>query len=187
VPAKTPETDDTSTESELQKEESGDTAETKAEAKNSGVGASSEQAMDETKKTKDTAARTKSSRTNEKQKADAGSVVETEKEAVVQKEPAPEKKPASKKDTASNKSAPQFDEQAWVIQIGSFSNKDNATKLVSELRTQGYRAYERISGEYSRVYVGPYPDKEAADGRQKGLEEIIGTPVKIIEFDAQAH
>lgn len=101
------------------------------------------------------------------------------------KEPA--KKGSVKNDPVPKKKAPKFTEQAWVIQIGSFSNKDNATKLVSDLRTQGYRAYERDSDEYSKVYVGPYPDKKAADDRQQGLEEIIGTPVKIIEFDAQAH
>ncbi|WP_223668930.1 SPOR domain-containing protein [Kangiella shandongensis] len=81
----------------------------------------------------------------------------------------------------------RFQEQAWVIQIGSFSNKDNALGLVSKLRTQGYRAYHRMSGEYTRVYVGPYPDEVAAEKRQPGLEEIIGTPVKLIEFDAQHH
>lgn len=82
---------------------------------------------------------------------------------------------------------PVFKEQPWVIQIGSFSNKKNASGLVSDLRNQGYRAYERDSGDYSRVYVGPYPDKKAAEKRQPKLEEIIGTSIKIIEFDAQAH
>ncbi|AOE49731.1 SPOR domain-containing protein [Kangiella sediminilitoris] len=80
-----------------------------------------------------------------------------------------------------------FEGQPWVIQIGSFSNKDNATGLIADLRDQGYRAYQRQSGKFTRVFVGPYPDKEAALERQPGLEKIIGTPVKLIEFDAGEH
>lgn len=82
---------------------------------------------------------------------------------------------------------PEFEEAAWVIQIGSFSNKENATSLVSELRTQGYRAYLREAGEYSRVFVGPYPDESAANSRTEGLEKVVGANVKVIKFDPQAH
>lgn len=171
-PANTSESDDENTEPELQAEES---RHKKAEAKDSSTDTNSKPTEKQTKKLKETVKGTESSTDNTEKKAVTDSVVETKKDQVVKKESAPKK----------NKL--QFEEQAWVIQIGSFSNKDNATKLVSDLRTQGYRAYERVSGEYSRVYVGPYPDKKAADGRQKGLEAIIGTPVKIIEFDAQAH
>lgn len=102
----------------------------------------------------------------------------------------PEKPPAEKAEPVQKEpetEQAEFQELAWVIQIGSFSNKDNALSLVSKLRTQGYRAYHRMSGEYTRVYVGPYPDEAAAKKRQPGLEEIIGTPVKLIEFDAQHH
>jgi len=183
TPANTLESDEENTESELQTEEGED----KAEVKDSNVDVSSKQTAQQTKESNEVAEDSGRTADNTKQKADAESVPETKNEPVVQKEPAAKKDTASNKNTVSKKNTPKFEEQAWVIQIGSFSNKDNAAKLVSDLRTQGYRAYERVSGEYSRVYVGPYPDKKAADSRQQGLEDIIGTPVKIIEFDAQAH
>ncbi|GAA0212993.1 hypothetical protein GCM10009123_20370 [Kangiella japonica] len=88
-------------------------------------------------------------------------------------------------DTGNKKTS--FEETAWVIQIGSFSNKENATALVSELRNKGYRAYQRDAGKYSRVYVGPYPDKSAAESRVKPLEDIVGSAVKVLQFDPQGH
>ena len=111
-------------------------------------------------------------------------VVSTPKEEI--------KKPPQTKDatTSNNKKAKKttnFEEVAWVIQIGSFSNKDNATALVSELRNKGYRAYQRDAGKFSRVYVGPYPDESAAKNRTKSLEEIVGASVKVLQFDPQGH
>jgi DedD protein len=97
------------------------------------------------------------------------------------------KEVAQTKDKQADKAAPQFQESAWVIQIGSFSNKDNATQLVSDLRTKGFRAYSREAGKYLRVYVGPYPDKEAANSRTESLEEVVGAAVKVIQFDPQTH
>lgn len=85
------------------------------------------------------------------------------------------------------KLTPQFQEQAWVIQIGTFSSKENATKLVTDLRNNNYRAYQRLDEKYSRVYVGPYPDKKAASSRQRGLEKLVSSKVKLIEFDPKAH
>ncbi|PXF62660.1 SPOR domain-containing protein [Kangiella spongicola] len=82
---------------------------------------------------------------------------------------------------------PAFEETAWVIQIGSFSNKENATSLVSDLRNKGYRAYQRDAGKYSRVYVGPYPDKSAAESRVEALQGIVGSAVKVLQFDPQGH
>lgn len=82
---------------------------------------------------------------------------------------------------------PDFTETSWVIQIGSFSNKDNASGLVSSLRNQGFRAYQRDAKEYTRVFVGPYPDEKAAKERTKALEKIVGAPVKVIAFDPQDH
>ncbi|NVK21605.1 MAG: SPOR domain-containing protein [Kangiellaceae bacterium] len=82
---------------------------------------------------------------------------------------------------------PEFKDQPWLIQIGSFSNKENASKLVENLRNQGFRAYQRVDEKFSRVYVGPYPDKKAAQDRQASLEGIVGSKVKLVEFDAIAH
>ncbi len=48
---------------------------------------------------------------------------------------------------------------AWAIQMGSFKNKENATRLTDKLRAAGYKAFTRQIdaklGTQTRVYVGP--------------------------------
>ena len=106
-------------------------------------------------------------------------------QSVVQEESAKESEPSGNKDTLSKDLA--FSESAWLIQIGSFSNKENATRLVNDLRKEGYRAYQRVGDSYARVYVGPYPVKAEAESRTAKLESIVGAKVKIIEFDPKQH
>lgn len=80
-----------------------------------------------------------------------------------------------------------FSDTAWLIQIGSFSNKENATRLVGQLRDEGYRAYQRVGDSFARVYVGPYPVKGEAENRISALEKLVGAKVKVIEFDPKQH
>lgn len=120
---------------------------------------------------------------------------ETAKEAVKEVVKAPTQSEEAVKEAAAKeiavKVAPvepsSFQHNAWVVQMGSFSNKENASKLVTRLRSSNYRAYQRTAGTYSRVFVGPYPDKEEAEKRQKGLEKLVGSSVKLLEFDPKAH
>lgn len=55
---------------------------------------------------------------------------------------------------------------AWVVQIGSYKNKENALRIVNQLRANGYHAFiQEISGtleETTRVYVGPEPKQTHA-------------------------
>lgn len=48
---------------------------------------------------------------------------------------------------------------AWAVQMGSFKNKENATRLTDKLRAAGYKAFTRQIeaklGTQTRVYVGP--------------------------------
>lgn len=48
---------------------------------------------------------------------------------------------------------------SWVVQLGSFKVKSNATRLADKLRNQGYKAFMKefksAKGESTRVYVGP--------------------------------
>jgi DedD protein len=61
----------------------------------------------------------------------------------------------------------------WVIQVASFSQSDNATRLKQQLQTSGYRAQIKMQkgdgGNYARVFVGPYIDQTIA---QRDLDEI---------------
>ena len=54
----------------------------------------------------------------------------------------------------------------WVVQVGSFSNADNADKLVARLRLESLTAHkEEVSSSGSiifRVRIGPYLEREEA-------------------------
>ncbi len=55
----------------------------------------------------------------------------------------------------------------WAVQLGSFSNKDNAEKLAADLRRQGYAAFlsqlETEKGQLHRVRIGPQKDRQSAE------------------------
>ncbi len=54
----------------------------------------------------------------------------------------------------------------WAVQLGSFSNKENAERLAQDLRKQGYAAFlsklDTGSGELHRVRIGPQKDRDSA-------------------------
>ncbi len=55
----------------------------------------------------------------------------------------------------------------WAVQLGSFSNKENAEKLAADLRKQGYAAFlsqlQTDSGQLHRVRIGPQKDRGSAE------------------------
>jgi DedD protein len=55
----------------------------------------------------------------------------------------------------------------WAVQLGSFSNKENAEKLAAELRKQGFAAFlsqlQTGSGLMHRVRIGPQKDRSSAE------------------------
>jgi len=71
------------------------------------------------------------------------------------------------------KHPPEFDRKAWVIQVGSFANRQNAHGLTLKLQKLGYQAYEeQIStkkGNIVRVRIGP----EANHARAKKIRTDI--------------
>lgn len=50
----------------------------------------------------------------------------------------------------------------WVIQMGSFTNKANAVRLVNKLRGNGYAAFIQQVASSTRVFVGPESKQHAA-------------------------
>jgi DedD protein len=54
----------------------------------------------------------------------------------------------------------------WVVQLGSFASRENAEKLVRQLKAQGYAVYLSTSGSGAqlrhRVRTGPMADRDAA-------------------------
>ncbi len=64
----------------------------------------------------------------------------------------------------------------WAVQLGSFSNKDNAEKLAADLRKQGYAAFlsqlTTGSGQLHRVRIGPQKDRESAEAMASRLLKV---------------
>lgn len=73
--------------------------------------------------------------------------------------------------------------EAYVVQLGAFSNAANARQLASKVRNSRFKAYTEVvktaNGERTRVRVGPYPSKDAAEkarDRLKSLKLTLGEP-----------
>jgi DedD protein len=66
------------------------------------------------------------------------------------------------------------DAKAWAVQVGSFSNPDNALGLRNKLRDKGYSAFvEKVTtskGEVYRVRVGPEVKRSEAEALQQELQ-----------------
>lgn len=65
-----------------------------------------------------------------------------------------------------NKDLFTLQNSSWVIQIGSYKEKDNALRIVNQLRAKGYKAFiQEVStpvGDSTRVFVGPESKQHAA-------------------------
>jgi DedD protein len=64
----------------------------------------------------------------------------------------------------------------WAVQLGSFSNKDNAEKLAADLRKQGYAAFlsqlSTDTGQLHRVRIGPQKDRAGAEAMASRLAKV---------------
>lgn len=72
-----------------------------------------------------------------------------------------------------------FKNSAWVVEVGSFKNKDNALGIVNLLRANGYKAFfqqvNTAMGETTRVFVGPEIKQKTA----RALASRIETDMKL--------
>lgn len=64
----------------------------------------------------------------------------------------------------------------WAVQLGSFSNKENAEALAANLRKQGYAAFlsrtQNAGNELHRVRIGPQKDRESAEQMAARLAKV---------------
>jgi len=110
---------------------------------------------------------------------------------VVAASKAPEGKPAP----AANKLKPTAPEQApakpaeqaqaeplqsFVVQIGAFTKDESAHYLQKKLSKEGFKVYTEKVGDKTRVRVGPYATREAADKvrhklEAQGLHPVVST------------
>lgn len=82
-----------------------------------------------------------------------------------------------------NRAAPvKAGPSAWVVQVGVFSQEQNAQALAKTLRGKAYTAFvERFAGKVPnyRVRVGPVKDRAAADALQARLKQHEHLPALV--------
>ncbi|WP_221073957.1 SPOR domain-containing protein [Agarivorans aestuarii] len=81
----------------------------------------------------------------------------------------------------------EFAKPAYIVQLGTFKNSQNVTRLVAKLREAGFQAHSypepAVEGELNRVFVGPNVSKKTLEQQQSKLKELTGLSGKIREFD----
>ena len=103
-----------------------------------------------------------------------GTPVVTQPEPVADKpaDPPPQEKKPAVAVSAPSQSAPDTAAEVsstgmWAVQLGSFSNEENADKLATGLRDQGYAAFlsqlSRNGSALHRVRIGPQKDRDSAE------------------------
>lgn len=121
---------------------------------------------------------------------ESGSVVRSEQVApnVSEEVPAqPEPSTASGPEEAVSDVSPESDDEAeytgslkgaWVVQLGSFGNQDNARRLRDNVLKMGYGAHlqqvKRGDSTLTRVFSGPFVNKADAQAAKTELDEAFG-------------
>ncbi len=79
----------------------------------------------------------------------------------------------------------------FVVQLGSFGNRENAERLVQTLRSKGFAAYSRVDSRANpplvRVLVGPIPKRETAESQLPRLRSLSGQTGMIVPYDPLKH
>ncbi|EMP55497.1 sporulation domain-containing protein [Marinobacter santoriniensis NKSG1] len=76
---------------------------------------------------------------------------------------------------------------AWVVQLGSFGNPDNARRLRDNVREKGYNSHlqevERGDVTLVRVFSGPFASKSEAEAAKQKLDQAFGLKSLVTEGD----
>lgn len=79
--------------------------------------------------------------------------------------------------------------QGWVVRLGSFSDAQNARKLVSSLQEAGYKAYTRAlpsnQGTLTGVFVGPWLDRAQVNEYQQKLQEEFNLAGLVVRYELE--
>ena len=75
---------------------------------------------------------------------------------------------------------------SWSLQLGSFQNETNATRLRSQLRAENYRSYilhaRTNDGEIYRVFVGPSNSKETLAEINRAISAKLNLEGRIVRY-----
>lgn len=82
---------------------------------------------------------------------------------------------------------PQGLPEGWSVRLGSFSNTDNASALVTRLQAAGHRAYSRrvdsSQGVLTAVFVGPLVNRAAAQTLLERLRQDFQLNGMIVRYE----
>ncbi len=106
-------------------------------------------------------------------------------------EAAPESVGGTTSEPVFSREVPQLDRaglpQAWVVQLASFADVENARNLLARLQSAGYKAYIRSvvgdQGGRSRVLVGPWVVRARADETQTELQAQFQLAGMVVAYE----
>ena len=85
---------------------------------------------------------------------------------------------AASKPTATKKKPQPVIKYGWVVQLGTFANKNNVERIRTRLSSKGFKVRTETvrlaSGPATRVQVGPYGRKAQAETMRKRIESDLG-------------
>jgi DedD protein len=97
--------------------------------------------------------------------------------AIIESTPKLETKTAPVEKPAKDPAAADKITQAWVVQVGTFSNTDNANHLRDKLKSRGHTVHTEsvtLAGKKAlRLRVGPFRDKEQAVKAQAQIRKEL--------------
>lgn len=98
-------------------------------------------------------------------------------EPVAAETPAPEKTAPTAEPDPERTEFTRSLKGAWVVQLGSFGDSDNARRLRDKVREKGYNSHlqEVVRGgkTLTRVFSGPFAEKSKAEAAKKTLDETF--------------
>lgn len=132
--------------------------------------------------------------TEPKPRDDVSPIGEYEKKLAEQEQPAKEKPRAPTVEPAKTPPAKQATARqdsdglpiSWIVQVGSFADREKADSLKAKLRSKGLRAQitttQTSKGNLARVFLGPYVDKAVADNNAKKVARETGTKPIVVRY-----
>lgn len=155
------------------------------ETENSVIEDEADTALAKSKSAKSESAKSKLAETSEKVSSDPAK--QPKQKAVAQS-----KQPIDDKQQIKETLGKAFKEAAWVIKVASFSNLDNARKMIAQLKQKGYKAYRRSGKNQQgktvyRIYVGPYIEKSRASSQLDAVSALSQSKAMLMVFDPTKH
>ncbi len=80
--------------------------------------------------------------------------------------------PSSSQQASAPERTAASNDGGWVVQVGSFGQADNASRLTAKLKEQGFAAYSKPrDNNLTTVYVGPFSSSDAGEKARSELKQ----------------